>query len=119
MRNDIDAFAAGTEGRSAPKCQICSSIVIDNDPDRAHIEKSTKLILGLMSHYSETLLGAIKRGPAPKTEKLRKTDSEDSDGEEYHHNKVHYTRCCVWTVIVLSVLLAGAVGLAVKANFLS
>lgn len=46
------------------RCKICSGLIDEDDAQsKEHIEKSTRVILGLLSHYSDTLVNAMKRAP--------------------------------------------------------
>mmetsp|Transcript_24433 Transcript_24433/g.61413 ORF Transcript_24433/g.61413 Transcript_24433/m.61413 type:complete len:149 (+) Transcript_24433:221-667(+) len=102
-RNRHHANAAGQGGASAPHCSVCAAL-IDKEEDRATIEKSTRVILGLMSHYSETLLGVIKRGTPPHDAGLGKEGSDDEEEEK------GWTACQIGLIVAIVVLAGAAIG---------
>lgn len=49
------------------KCKICAGLIDEDDcQSQEHIEKSTRVILGLLSHYSDTLMAVMKKGAAAR-----------------------------------------------------
>ena len=49
------------QSRGHGRCEVCRSLLeTETDGERDTIERATKVILGLMGHYSNTLLGVLK-----------------------------------------------------------
>lgn len=92
---------AATQGGA--HCAVCASL-IDKEEDRATIEKSTRVILGLLSHYSETLLGVIKRGTPPHDAGMKGAASDDEEEEQ------GWTACQIGMIVAIVVLAGAAIG---------
>ncbi|CAD7929823.1 unnamed protein product [Amoebophrya sp. A25] len=89
------------------QCQICNQFVDENE-DRETVEKSTRVILGLLAHYSSTVLNVIKHGAPQHNSKTMKKygDEDDEDDEE----QTMWTPCYITTFVLMLVFLAAAIG---------
>ncbi|CAD7923757.1 unnamed protein product [Amoebophrya sp. A120] len=117
-RGEDDRATTGAGGGSTPRgrdnpaagqgghCTICSAL-IDKNEDRATIEKSTRVILGLLSHYSETLLGVIKRGPQHDEGDRRMKNFGSDEEEEEEQTCTPMFICMIVTIVVLVGLAIG------------
>eukprot|EP00392_Amoebophrya_sp_AT5.2_P012565 g12672.t1 len=89
-------------------CRVCQALLEeDRNTDTKSVEKSTRVILGLMSHYSETLLSVIKRGPSAKDQELKR-HAEDSDNEE-DVGQGSMSPMCLGIIIVSFIIVIGAI----------
>ncbi|CAD7929820.1 unnamed protein product [Amoebophrya sp. A25] len=92
-------------------CRVCNALIENDSRESAEqIEKSTRIILGLLSHYSGTLLNVIKKGPPPQSRgvSMQNFGGYDSDDEDAEEEKVTICNKTCLLLSIASVVIVGA-----------
>lgn len=119
------------------KCKVCSSLLVEDENNKEHVERSTKVILGLLSHYSDSLLHVMKRGGVTNTvvqqpvEMKQVTETRENaalmqspndhanDTDDGTDKKKKQGTAVNWTLIIVitvGCITALGVGIAIMAN---
>ncbi|CAD7923759.1 unnamed protein product [Amoebophrya sp. A120] len=119
-KNYSDASKGG-DGQLSPRgagggtgggtCRVCHALLEEDKlTDTRAVEKSTRVILGLMSHYSETLLSVIKRGPQTRDVELKR-HADDSDHEGEEEDTIFTCYCISMSILVVVLIIGASVGI--------